>query len=80
MIAEGLEYSDFRTGLSFREVRLILKLEADKKYENGEYMWITRATILGRWRQIKLEMYEEYLEWERLCRLNNIKEFRDEGG
>lgn len=56
------EYKDFRTDLTFKEVRQILQIEADRKYEKGEYMFITRATVLGRWFQIKRQMYDMYLQ------------------
>lgn len=56
------EYNEFRTGLTFTEVRHILKREAEKKYRKGEYMFITRNTVLGRWREIKLSMYKMELQ------------------
>ncbi|MEW6508398.1 MAG: hypothetical protein AB1432_11690 [Bacteroidota bacterium] len=51
------EYRDFKTGLTFKEVYSMLKIEQTKKYERGVYMFITRHTILGRWHEIKLTMY-----------------------
>lgn len=59
---EILDYEDFKTGFTFKDIRLMLKQEADRKYKKGEYMFITRKTVLGRWHQIKKEMYNEYLE------------------
>lgn len=56
-----IEYSDFRTGLSFTYVRRLLKIEADSKYKKGIYMFITRHTVLGRWHEIKQRMYSDYL-------------------
>ena len=57
------EYNKFRTYLTFKDVRFILSLEAKRKYENGEYMFITRHTVLGRWREIKMKMFLcEYYE------------------
>lgn len=50
-------YNEFRTGFTFTEIRHILKREANKKYKHGEYMFITRRTVLGRWREIKMKMY-----------------------
>jgi hypothetical protein len=52
------EYNKFRTGLTFKQVRLLLKYEADRKYRNGEYMFITRHTVLGRWKEIKMKMFK----------------------
>lgn len=41
----------------------MLKHEADLKwYSKKERMFITRHTVLGRWKQIKEEMYNEYLK------------------
>ncbi len=56
-------YDTFRTGLTFNDIRQILKFEQRRKYEKGEYMFITRHTVLGRWREIKLRMYNEYLQY-----------------
>lgn len=59
------DYNNFRTGLTFTDIRRDLKREAKKKYERGQYMFITRATVLGRWREIKLKMYameEKYFQ------------------
>lgn len=58
---ETLSYSQFRTGFTFKQIRLVLKREQNRKRENFEYMFVTRNTVLGRWRQIKLSMYEDYL-------------------
>ena len=56
-------YNEFRTGLTFKEVRRSLKREADKLREKeNKYMFITRKTVLGRWHQIKKSMYKEYLD------------------
>ncbi len=54
------QYRNFRTGLTFKEVARELYLEQKKKRQNFEYMFITRRTILGRWHQIKLTMFEMY--------------------
>jgi hypothetical protein len=62
-IEEEVDYEDFRTELVFKDVYTILKLEQKKKYEFGEYMFITRHTVLGRWREIKLKMYRDYLRY-----------------
>ena len=52
-------YQQYRTGLTFREVRKNLSREQHQKYERGEYMFVTRATVLGRWHEIKLKMFSE---------------------
>lgn len=54
------DYGDFRTGLSFRDVRELLAREAWTHYQRtGTYMFVGRSTVLGRWRQLKLQMYEQ---------------------
>ena len=60
MLEDKLSYKDFRTGHSFYSVRQLLKYEQNRKYRRGEYMFITRNTVLGRWHQIKKEMYKDY--------------------
>lgn len=57
-----ITYDEFRTGLTFADVRALLKVEQDRAYAEGRYMWVSRSTVLGRWREIKLNM------WEGRCR------------
>ena len=57
---EEISYEDFRTGLTFADVRELLKYEQDQAYENGTYMFVSRSTVLGRWHQMKQQMYEQY--------------------
>lgn len=49
-----MSYDQFRTGLTYRDV---YGMVWERKYKR-------RGTVLGKWRQIKLEMYEEYLRRE----------------
>lgn len=55
-----LTYQDFRTGLTFAEIAQELHTERRIAHERGEYRWVTRRTILGRWCQYKRELYERY--------------------
>lgn len=54
---------NFQTTMSLEQALLLLKLgtfsnvKLTKKYKHGEYMFITRRTVLGRWREIKMKMY-----------------------
>jgi len=57
-----MAYEDFRTGFTFTDIRQMLKMEANRKYQDGVYMFITRKTVLGRWHEIKWKMYKDYLE------------------
>jgi len=45
-----LEYNDFRTGLTYAEVYYMIYNRPHK----------TRHGVLGKWREIKIKMYEEY--------------------
>lgn len=49
------DYENFRTGLSFVEIWEILKAEQ----QSGRRRHVTRHTILGKWHEIKLRMYEQ---------------------
>ncbi len=64
------DYNSFRTGLTFTDIRRALKLEAKKKYERGQYMFITRATVLGRWHELKLKMYSAEEKYFQLAKRN----------
>lgn len=64
------DYKDFRTDLTFTDVRRMLKLEARKKYSRGQYMFITRATVLGRWHQLKKELYSAEEKFYQLAKGN----------
>ena len=54
-----LSYDQFRTGLTFADVRAMLWSYSDnpKDWPKG----VSRHTVLGKWRQIKQDMYAEYL-------------------
>jgi hypothetical protein len=51
------EYNKFRTGLKFEDVFWMLRVSSEdsKDWHKG----ITRHTVLGKWREIKLIMWEE---------------------
>ena len=68
-----IPYDQFRTGLTFRDVRRELDEEARRAYEAGRYMWVTRRTVLGRLRQHKLEAYEQYLRERRRRRRERLR-------
>jgi transcription initiation factor TFIID subunit TAF12 len=58
-----ITYKEFKTGFTFNDIRQMLKLEANRKYQRGIYMFITRHTVLGRWHQIKREMYYREMQY-----------------
>lgn len=69
---ELLPYDDFRTGFTFSAVYQELKIEQKKAHEfEGRRMFITRHTVLGRWHQIKKEMYSNYRKQMRNNRESN---------
>lgn len=49
--AEPLSYADFRTGLTFADV---YGMTYGRK-------WKRRNGVLGYWRELKMRMYEDYL-------------------
>ena len=54
---EAKAYNQFKTGLTFAEIFWMLRSpsEDSKDWPKG----ISRHTVLGKWRQIKLIMWEE---------------------
>ena len=59
----SLTYDEFRCGVTFKQVRAELKEEQRLKYLRGEYMFISRRTVLGRMHQHKLALWEQYVEY-----------------
>lgn len=55
-------YDEYKTGLTFAGVRELLKHEQDAAYERGQYMFVSRSTVLGRMHQLKREQYQRYLD------------------
>jgi len=57
-----MTYEQFRTGLTFAEVRAML-WSHDPDPRTWRYK--RRRTVLGFWRQLKLQMWEQYKDYER---------------
>jgi len=54
----GLRYDDLRTGLTYQEVyQMYWMYSSDPR----DWKYKRRHTILGKWHQIKLEMWEEHI-------------------
>lgn len=53
-----IPYDAFRTGLTFATVRAMLWSPGP---DPSTWRYKRRHTVLGMWRQIKREMYDEYL-------------------
>ncbi len=56
----GLKYERFKTGMTSREVSELL-WSHNEDPETWKYR--RRNTVLGKWREIKQEMWEEHLFW-----------------
>lgn len=57
-----ISYDKFKAGVTFPFVRELLGFEQDAAYEAGQYMFVSRGTVLGRMHQLKQEQYERYLD------------------
>ncbi len=57
-----IPYDKFRSGMTFDIVRELLGYEQDAAYESGQYMFVSRSTVLGRMHQLKREQYARYRE------------------
>lgn len=55
MIWKSRDYKRFRTGYDFADIYQILRLEQAE----GKRRHITRHTVLGKWHEIKLRMFEQ---------------------
>lgn len=53
-------YEEFRTQLTFAQVRQMLWVQSS---DPKDWRYKRRNTVLGLWRQIKREMYAEMLAW-----------------
>ncbi len=56
-----LTYDEFRTGLTFREVRRMLWVHSD---DPRDWKYKRRHTVLGLWHSIKRGLWERYLDGE----------------
>jgi hypothetical protein len=52
-----VSYEDFRTGLTFREVRAMLWVSSS---DPRDWRYKRRRTVLGHWRALKQQMYAVY--------------------
>lgn len=60
--AEPLSYYEFRTGIRYQEVSdMVWSYQDDPATWPLAHHTKRRHTVLGKWRQIKQEMYAEYL-------------------
>ncbi len=59
---EPVSYADFRPPITWDSIRDELQREQDVARAEGQYMFVSRGTVLGRWRQRKREAYAGYLK------------------
>lgn len=55
-----MTYDEFRTGLTFREVRSMMRVGGD---DSSRWRQLRRHSVLGFWRELKLAMWHEF--WDR---------------
>jgi hypothetical protein len=51
-------YARFNARITFTETRRNLAIEQKRKRHNGEYMFVTRRTVLGRMWQMKRMLFD----------------------
>jgi hypothetical protein len=56
---EFIEYKNYRTGFSFTDIRRMLQRKQKEARHSGKYIFVTRATVLGFWHEIKLKLYND---------------------
>lgn len=54
----GLTYSQLRTGFTYEEVYQMLWVSSE---DPRDWKYKRRHTVLGKWHQIKLEMWDEHV-------------------
>lgn len=54
-----MTYESFRTGLSYRDVYAMLWSGSD---DPRDWRYKGRHTVLGLWHQLKLQLWEQYLD------------------
>ena len=59
---EVLPYAKFRTGLTYQQLRAQLWNESCAARQAGrEFITVRRQLVLGRWHEIKRDMYAHYV-------------------
>ncbi len=60
-----MKYSQLRTGLTWQAIRDELTAEQETARLAGGYMFVSRATVLGRWCQKKRALWDQVPEHEK---------------
>ena len=53
----GIKYRDFRTGETFQSIKDLLWVSSD---DPNDWVYRRRNTVLGKWREIKLNMWDDH--------------------
>lgn len=56
---QPITFEQFRTGLTFADVRQMLWVNSE---DTADFKHKRRGTVLGYWRQLKLQMWDEFCE------------------
>ena len=56
----GLKYRDLRTGFSYEAIKLMYWTPQDA--DPSEWKYKRRGTVLGKWHQLKKELWQKHLE------------------
>jgi hypothetical protein len=54
---QPITFAEFRTGLTFADVRAMMWMNTDNA---AEWKYKRRGTVLGYWRDLKLKMWDQY--------------------
>lgn len=76
----ALRYKDFRTGLTFKDVKALFWTLSD---DPADWKYCRRHTVLGKWHQIKKEMWELHLKGckeEHDAQRRRVVRIRKDGG
>jgi hypothetical protein len=55
----GMDYKDFRTGLTFAEVKADMFVESE---DSADWVYKRRRCVLRRWNKIKISMWKYHIE------------------
>ena len=55
----GAKYSEFRTGLTFADVKQMFWTASP---DSADWKYCRRNTVLGKWHEIKVELWDRHLD------------------
>ena len=54
----GFQYKDLRTGHTYRDIYVLLWVASE---DSSKWRYKRRHTILGKWHQLKMELWNEHI-------------------